>query len=91
MNEREELLAAVGLAEAIIALRGSAVGRHLYDRAEAERQDALEALAYTSPEDVIAIRGAQSVVLVVDTIMRWLDEAEQAGDNAESLLRDQDE
>lgn len=90
MSERDDNLALVSLGFDVAALRGSAVGRHLFERARDERAAALEGLAYTDPNDAKAIRDQQDIVHILDTIMRWLDEAEQAGANAETLLREQD-
>lgn len=67
----------------------SNIGRYLISRAEAERAEALEALANADPDNGKTIRTLQTSIRVVDHIQRWLAEAISEGSEAARLLEDQ--
>lgn len=64
----------------------SDLGRHLVERSEEERTDALEALKDADPEDAKAIRKLQNRIAVLDTWQQWIADAITNGQAMEHAL-----
>ena len=67
----------------------SEVGSYLVRRAEAEIEEAVEALKGCDPEDPKAIRALQYKIAVAESVQYWLGEAISAGLNAQEELHNQ--
>ena len=85
---RRFLLEAVDTGSRARAFLESALGRRLLERAELQRQDALEALAGTNPTSATDVMQAQMRVREIDCALRWfatmIEEAESALGELES-------
>lgn len=86
-----KLLAQAAFGIEVEAFLGSDIGRYLIARAEAEREQALNALKDVDAEDSRAIRQLQSTVARAESIQYWMAEAIQEGRNAERQLEGLDE
>jgi hypothetical protein len=64
----------------------SPIGRYLLKKAGEERIDALADLVAVSPGDPEQIRALQSIIKRADSLLFWLNDAIQAGKNAEAQL-----
>jgi hypothetical protein len=64
----------------------SPIGQYLLRKAAEERIDALADLVEVSPADPEQVRALQSVIKRADSLLYWLNDAIQAGRNAESQL-----
>jgi hypothetical protein len=68
------------------AFTESAVGQYLLQRAENEREDALEAMANGDAADVNGMRELQLIVRRADSFAQWLADAVVAGEAAAAEL-----
>lgn len=64
----------------------SPIGQYLLRKAAEERIDALADLVAVSPCDPEQIRALQSIIKRADSLQFWLNDAIQAGKNAEAQL-----
>jgi len=85
-EEMDPRLTEVQLGIEVEAFLNSPVGRHLAQRAEDERERALEALAVSDAEDAKAIRELQTRVWRASSISAWLAAAIEASAHAEAEL-----
>jgi hypothetical protein len=85
-SELRELYATVELGLDVQAFLRTPVGKYLWQRASDERVDALADLVDVSPADTEAVRALQSTIKRADSILFWLNEAIEAGKNAEAQL-----
>lgn len=81
-----ERLKSVEFAIEVRAFADTVVGKFLLAKVEAERADALEALAVVDAADVDAVRELQMVVRRADSFAQWLADAVIEGENAEAEL-----
>lgn len=71
----------------VSAFKRSPVGKYLLARANEEYSDALAELAEVNPTDAEKIRALQSDIKRCVTLEAWLEEAIEAGRNAEEALQ----
>jgi hypothetical protein len=64
----------------------SPIGQYLLRKAGEERIDALADLVEVSPADSERIRALQSIIKRADSLLFWINDAIQAGKNAEMQL-----
>lgn len=88
ISETQQLQGQVALGQHVEGFLTSATGNYLIARAEAEIQEALEALKTVDCTDAKAIQALQNQVYRAESIQYWLAEAIQAGDNANAELLD---
>ncbi len=87
MNELQDLHRAVDFGVQVGRFLNGEVGQYLIQRAQDEREAALEALAAVDPEDAKMIRTLQARIGVVDRIQQWLEEAISAAQSATARLQ----
>lgn len=88
ISETQQLQGQVALGQHVEGFLTSATGKYLIARAEAEIQEALEALKTVACTDAKAIQALQNQVYRAESLQYWLAEAIQAGDNANAELLD---
>lgn len=86
--ELNPLLKAVDLGFQAEAFLQSDVGRYLVQRAEAQVDEAVEALKQADPEDAKGIRNLQGVIAVAEAVQYWLADVIQQGENAQQQLHE---
>lgn len=64
----------------------SDIGKYLVERADAEIDEAVEALKRSDPEDAKAIRALQGKIFVAESFQLWLAEAIQDAANSQQEL-----
>lgn len=85
--EVQGLLRTVQFGLDVAAFVTSPVGIYLLGRASQEREQALEALAYTDVADAEQIRELQLIVRRSDSLREWLKDAENDAGGAEAELQ----
>lgn len=80
----KQLQAEIALGLDIKQFMGSAIGQYMHSRANAEIEQALEALKIADAEDPKAIRQWQNQIAVAERVLSWLGEAVTSGENAET-------
>lgn len=88
--EDAELYRQVEFGIEVQAFLGAPIGQYLLNCIEADRKQALEALADVDPEDAKAIRTLQNTITCVDAVGRWLGNAITAGEAAQKQLEQGD-
>lgn len=68
----------------------SPIGQYLLRKAAEERIDAIADLVEVAPNDCEAVRALQSTIKRADSLLFWLNDAIQAGKNAEHQLDPRD-
>jgi hypothetical protein len=76
----------IGFGFDVEAFLKSDIGVYLSERAESERQGALEQLALVDADDTKKIRALQQQIAVVDSWQQWLAEAVNEGIAAQGQL-----
>lgn len=73
-------------------IKNNKVGRYIVDRAETERQDALQAFL-NAPADLEEhrLRRIKARADAADKVLSWLEEAIMEGNEAAALLQQEDE
>ena len=66
------------------------VGTYLLERAEVDRNKAIEEFRTVNPADAIEVARIQNALDTPDRIVRWLSEAIQSGYAAHDALRNQE-
>lgn len=84
--EARELRTVMDFGQQVENFLASPVGRYLAKRAEAERTEALEALAEVAPGAIEQIRQLQMVVKRADSFAQWLADAAMDGESAKEQL-----
>ena len=87
-KELNPLLKAVDLGFQAEAFLQSDIGRYLVSRAEAQIDEAVEALKEADPEDPKAIRALQNTIAVAESVQYWLADVIQQGENAQQQLHE---
>lgn len=87
-KELNPLLKAVDLGFQAEAFLQSDIGRYLVSRAEAQTEEAVEALKQTDPEDPKTIRALQNTIAVAESVQYWLADVIQQGENAQQQLHE---
>lgn len=87
-KELSPLLKAVDLGFQAEAFVQSDIGRYLVRRAEAQVDEAVEALKGADPEDAKTIRALQNTIAVAESIQYWLADVIQQGENAQQQLHE---
>ena len=82
MSEDRELLQRVGLGVEAESFLGSNLGRYLIERAEGERDDAVEDLKEANPDDPKGIRDLQNRIWRAESVQFWLADLINDGRNA---------
>lgn len=82
------LLKAVDLGFQAEAFLQSDLGCYLVQRAEAQTEEAVEALKVADPEDAKAIRALQNTIAVAESVQYWLGDVIQQGVNAQQQLHE---
>lgn len=83
MREGDELRGRIAFGLDVQQFMGSNIGRYLQARANADIEEALEALKTADPEDPKAIRKLQNDVAVASSVLEWLGQAVTEGEQAE--------
>ena len=83
MREGAELRGRIAFGLDVQQFMGSNIGRYLQARANADIEEALEALKTVDPEDPKAIRKLQNAVAVASSVLEWLGQAVTEGEQAE--------
>lgn len=89
-NPREVLLGEVQFGIEVEAFLNSSLGKYLVQKAETERDAALEKLKVADPDNAKEIRRLQNEVWRAESMQTWLAEAIQTGWNAETTIAQQD-
>lgn len=84
--ELAQLQADIALGLDIKQFMGTAIGKYMHARANAEIDEALEALKTAEAEDAKAIRRWQNQIAVAERVLGWLGEAVTNGENAETTF-----
>lgn len=87
MSVQRELLAAVELGLDAQAFLGTRVGKYLVERAEAERDEAFEAIKQADPDSPKLIRDLQHRIWRAEQFQYWIAEMIQSGTLAEEQLQ----
>lgn len=82
MSSERELLHRVAMGMEAEAFLGSNIGRYIVERAEAERDDAVEDLKEASPDDPKTIRDLQNRIWRAESVQFWLADLINDGNNA---------
>ncbi len=90
MNDMEQLLRTAALGMDVRVFLDSPVGQYLIKRAETEVESALVALKDVDPENPRLIRELQNRAYRAQTVLQWLAEAIQEGENAERMAAQED-
>jgi len=86
MNERDELMVSIAMGVSLTNFFETPVGKHITEKAEAERASALEEMASVDPFDGKAVAQLQRRVAVVDGAMQWLADTITEGHEAQARL-----
>jgi len=85
-QERQQKLAVVGIGIEAERFITSPLGRYIVNRAEQERERALEALVKADPHEVAQVQQLQNAVKVIDAVQQWIADAITEGAAMEQSL-----
>ena len=83
MREGAELRGRIAFGLDVQQFMGSNIGRYIQDRANADIEEALEALKTADPYDPKAISKLQNDIAVASNVLEWLGQAVTEGEQAE--------